>query len=146
MEINAVSMQLVLALGAGLIVALVSGRVLRECSSFSWTSWPLAVCGGVLAALGLSNSFPDLTFLSIPWIVLAAAMPILWLVRLFFGGTSSPCDAERAGKKGFHTIPKSPLPENTPMAGAHAHFPVGSLLPVEARPAGPPTDPNGDTT
>lgn len=146
MEINAASMQLVIALGAGLIVALVSGRVFREYSSFGWTSWPIAVCGGILAAIGLSNNFPGLTFLCIPWMALAAVMPILWLARLFCGRTSPTRGLERAGRKGFQTIPKSPLPEKTPKAGANAHFPVGSLLPVEARPAGSSADRNGGTT
>ena len=146
MEVNAASMQLVIALGAGLIVALVSGRVFREYSSFGWTSWPIAVCGGVLAAIGLSNSFPGLTFLCIPWMALAAVMPILWLAKLFFGRTSSTRCPELAGKKGGQSVCKSPSPRKTPKTVAKAHFPVGSLLPAEARPAGPPADRNGGTT
>jgi len=71
----------------GLVVAVVSARVLREFMNLGrGGAWTIAFCGALLAMIGLTDLHTDLIFLCIPWSALGITLLLLFLLWPFFGG------------------------------------------------------------
>lgn len=69
----------------GLITGVVTWRVLREHDCFGKISLPIAVCGALLAAIGVMSTGANLVLLCIPWSALGLTVLVALIVAALMG-------------------------------------------------------------
>lgn len=79
--------QLIIAVAVGIVTASVCYRIFRDFSTFGGGSLPIALCGGILAVIGVMNLGDRLIALTIPWAALGVTFCLLFIfsfcARLF---------------------------------------------------------------
>lgn len=117
--------QLILGAVVGIVTAIVSYRAFRDFSTFGGASLPLALCGGIVAAIGVMNLGDRLVVFTIPWAALGIAVCLLlilgFIARLFHPAGASGTEED--------TKPPKSLGKSSKSSSDSDKYRIGTLLP-----------------
>ena len=116
----------IIGIVVGIVTAVVATRTLRDFSPFGRSSLVLGLCGGVLAAIGVSQCGFELATVVIPWAALGLILCLLFLVR-GFAGLFRESVADKIPKKS--SPPKCSASKPSGPQSGTGGFRIGTLLP-----------------